>query len=92
MTVSLNIPYHTRKIIRSRKTENKIENFMFHEARSRSVVFDNPFNPVDVVPHFGVDSREVRVSTADTPGDDAFQFAVTDKGTTRVTLRNNRAN
>lgn len=83
---------HTRKILSSRKTENKIDNCLDHEARSRSVVFDNPFNPADVVPHFGVDSREVRVSTADTPGDDAFQFAIADKGTTRVTLRINRAN
>lgn len=60
--------------------------------RSWCVIFDNPFNPVDVVPHFGVDSREVWVSAADTPGDDALEVAIADEGTTRVALWINGTN
>lgn len=50
------------------------------------VMFNNPVDPGDVVPHFGVDSREVCVRATDTPGDDALELAIADKGTTRVTL------
>lgn len=53
---------------------------------SLSVIVDKPSDPVDVLPHFGVDSREVRVCTADTPGDDALKFIIADERTTRITL------
>lgn len=52
-----------------------------------SVIVDYPFNPVDVVPHFGVNPREVWARTADAPGHDALEVAVTDEGTSRVTLQ-----
>lgn len=53
---------------------------------SWGVIVDNPVDPVTVVPHFGVDSREVWVSATDTPGDNALEEAIADKGTTGVTL------
>lgn len=42
------------------------------------VFIDYPVDPFDVVPDFGVDSREVWMCTADSPGDDALKFAVAD--------------
>lgn len=50
------------------------------------VSVDNPFHPLNIVSHFGVDPREVWVCTADTPGDNAFKEAVADEGPTRITL------
>lgn len=56
------------------------------------ISFNNPINPADVVPHFGVDSREVWVGAADTPGDNALKVPVADKGTTWVTLQITKTN
>lgn len=54
------------------------------------VFIDYPVDRFDVVPDFGVDSREVWVCTADSPGDDALKLAIANKRTTRVALWINR--
>lgn len=43
-------------------------------------------DPADVVPDFGVDSREVRVRTSDPPRHDALKAAVANQGPARVSL------
>lgn len=54
------------------------------------MLFDNGADPRDVAPHFGVDSREEGVCTADSPGHDTLEVAIADKGTARVALCTNR--
>lgn len=50
------------------------------------VFADNPVDPFDIVPDFGVDSREVWVSTTDSPGNNALKVTIADEGTTGITL------
>lgn len=64
--------------------------FQSNYSGSCCLIIDNPVDPFDVVPHFGVDSREVWVCTADTPGYNALKVAIADKWTTGVTLWINR--
>lgn len=57
-----------------------------------SFVFDDVFDPADVVPDSGVDSREVRVCTSDPPRHDALEAAVANQRPAGVSLRRyNRA-
>lgn len=44
-------------------------------------IFTYPVDPRHVVPHFSVDSREVGVGAADTPGHNALREAIGDRGT-----------
>lgn len=55
------------------------------------VIFDYPFDPGDVVADFGVDSREIRVGTADAPGHDPLKIPITDERPARVALQPNTA-
>lgn len=50
------------------------------------VFADNPVDPFDIVPDFGVDSREVWVGTTDSPGNNALKVTIADEGTTGITL------
>lgn len=53
---------------------------------SRCVFTDDPVDPFDIVPDFGVDSREVWVGTADSPGNNALKLPIADEGATGITL------
>lgn len=50
------------------------------------VVISIPLDPVNVLPHFGVDTRIEWICTASTPGNDALKETIADQWTTRVAL------
>lgn len=54
------------------------------------VIIYVPVDPVNVLPHFGVDSWVESVCTADAPGNDALKETVADEWTTGVSLWSHR--
>lgn len=61
-----------------------------NKHRLVTVGVDDPVDPADVVTNFGVDSWEIWIGTANAPGDDAFEVAVTYKRAAGVTLPRKR--
>lgn len=59
---------------------------MWGSSSAAAVSVDEPVDPADIVPDFGVDPREVRVGTPDAPGHDALKAAVANQRASRVSL------
>lgn len=48
-------------------------------------------DPVGVFANFSVDSRIARQGTTYTPGDNALEHSITNHGTTRISLKDNKS-
>lgn len=64
---------------------SNIENKLFSDGSWR-VIVNNPVDPFDVLPHFGVDAGVVWVSAADAPGHNTLKVIIADKRTPGVAL------
>lgn len=59
------------QVHQTREETLKTMNKLFSDASCR-VIFNNPVDPFDVLPHFGVDAGVVWVCAADAPGHNAL--------------------